>query len=172
MRTELLSKNKSYIIGSRLPFVSASVMPAILGAVWCWVYGYEFHIFNALLVRVEIYSIKEDIFFGNIVTELDGKVIKIDSRSSDAIALAIRAHIPIMVSKDVMDKAAIVPEKDIQEVEQEGEESGAEPVEPPVPTTPEEEERLSIFDDFLENLDSDDASDEEKTDDKPGPDKK
>ena len=131
-----------------------------------------FNIFNALLVRVEIYSIKEDIFFGNIVTELDGKVIKIDSRSSDAIALAIRAHIPIMVSKDVMDKAAIVPEKDIQEVEQEGEESGAEPVEPPVPTTPEEEERLSIFDDFLENLDSDDSSDEEKTDDKPGPDKK
>ena len=131
-----------------------------------------FNIFNALLVRVEIYSIKEDIFFGNIVTELDGKVIKIDSRSSDAIALAIRAHIPIMVSKDVMDKAAIVPEKDIQEVEQEGEVSGAEPAEPPVPTTPEEEERLSIFDDFLENLDSDDASDEEKTDDKPGPDKK
>jgi 1,4-dihydroxy-2-naphthoate octaprenyltransferase len=44
-----ISKNKSYIIGTRLPFVSASVLPAILGAVWCWVYGKEFHPLQALL---------------------------------------------------------------------------------------------------------------------------
>jgi 1,4-dihydroxy-2-naphthoate octaprenyltransferase len=47
--TEAVSKNKSYIVGSRLPFVSASVLPAILGAVWCWVYGNEFSLFHALL---------------------------------------------------------------------------------------------------------------------------
>jgi len=82
-----------------------------------------FNIFNALLVRVEIHTLKEDIFFGNIVAELDGKVINIDSRSSDAIALAIRAHIPIMVAKEVMDSAAIVPEKDIQDASLEEDEA-------------------------------------------------
>ena len=46
---EIISKNKSYITGTRLPFVSASVLPAILGAVWCWTYGDEFHLLNALL---------------------------------------------------------------------------------------------------------------------------
>jgi len=49
MTTEAISKNKSYIIGTRLPFVSASVLPAILGSVWCWVYGSEFYLPNALL---------------------------------------------------------------------------------------------------------------------------
>lgn len=36
-------------MGTRLPFVSASVLPAILGSVWCWVYGSEFRPLNALL---------------------------------------------------------------------------------------------------------------------------
>jgi 1,4-dihydroxy-2-naphthoate polyprenyltransferase len=42
MTTETISKHKSYITGTRLPFVTASVLPAILGAFWCWVYGEEF----------------------------------------------------------------------------------------------------------------------------------
>ncbi|MFZ3138813.1 MAG: hypothetical protein WA126_15645 [Thermodesulfovibrionales bacterium] len=49
MSAEVISRNKSYIIGTRLPFVSASVLPAILGSVWSWVYGSEFHLLNALL---------------------------------------------------------------------------------------------------------------------------
>ena len=78
-----------------------------------------FNTFNALLVRVEIQSLKDDVFFGNIVVELDGKMINIDSRSSDAIALAVRAHIPIMVAREVLDTAAIKFEKDIQDADQE-----------------------------------------------------
>lgn len=49
MHAEAISKNKSYIMGARLPFVSASVLPAILGAVWCWVYATEFHLTYAIL---------------------------------------------------------------------------------------------------------------------------
>lgn len=49
MTTGTVSKQKSYLIGSRLPFVSASVLPAILGAVWCWAFGHEFLLDNALL---------------------------------------------------------------------------------------------------------------------------
>src|SRR3990170_2234189 len=133
-----------------------------------------FNIFNALLVRVEIHTLKEDIFFGNIVAELDGKVINIDSRSSDAIALAIRAHIPIMVAKEVMDSAAIVPEKDIQDAsleEDEAEKTDQDQSEQPEPTSPEDEERLSVFDNFLENLDDSEPPAEDNTDDKPDQDK-
>jgi len=49
MHAEAISRNKSYIIGSRLPFVSASVMPAILGTIWCWLYASEFHLTHAIL---------------------------------------------------------------------------------------------------------------------------
>lgn len=49
MHAEAISRNKSYIVGSRLPFVSASVLPAILGAVWCWAYAPEFHLTHAIL---------------------------------------------------------------------------------------------------------------------------
>jgi 1,4-dihydroxy-2-naphthoate polyprenyltransferase len=49
MSVEVISRNKSYIMGTRLPFVSASVLPAILGSVWSWVYGSEFYLLNALL---------------------------------------------------------------------------------------------------------------------------
>jgi 1,4-dihydroxy-2-naphthoate octaprenyltransferase len=49
MSTEVVSKNKSYIVGTRLPFVSASVLPAILGTFWCWVYGSGFNLPNAII---------------------------------------------------------------------------------------------------------------------------
>jgi len=49
MTAETISKQKSYVMGTRLPFVSASVFPAILGAVWCWTSGYEFLLINAVL---------------------------------------------------------------------------------------------------------------------------
>jgi bifunctional DNase/RNase len=46
--------------------------------------------FGARIKRVEIISLREDIFYGNVVAEQDGKEIQIDSRPSDAIALAVR----------------------------------------------------------------------------------
>lgn len=134
-----------------------------------------FSTFNALLVRVEIHSLKEEVFFGNIVVELDGKTINIDSRSSDAIALAVRAHIPIMVAREVMESAAIVPEKDVQDDSQDlegADDTILDQVEPPAPPTPEEVERLTVFDDFLDNLDTPEPPDEDKAEDPPDPEKK
>jgi len=127
-----------------------------------------FTTFNALLVRVEIQSLKEDIYYGNIVAELDGQTINIDARSSDAIALAVRAHIPIMVHAAVMDSAAIVPEPDIQDDNPPPPDDSEQAVEttPPAPPTPEEQERLSIFDDFLDNMDPGGPSDDNDTDPK------
>jgi len=117
-----------------------------------------FTLFNGKILRVEIVALKEDIFYGNIVAETDGKIINIDSRPSDAIALAVRAHVPVLVSQAVMDEAGIVPERNIQE------ETPSEPVEKPAPGTkaePEDEKRLDVFEDFLKKLGTD-KGDQEK----------
>jgi uncharacterized protein len=119
-----------------------------------------FTLFNSRILRVEIVSMKEDIFFGNIVAETDGKITNIDSRPSDAIALAVRAHAPMLVSQEVMDAAGIVPESNMQEELPSGLPSGladkaggkAEPA---------DEKRLDVFEDFLKKLGSK-KDDEEK----------
>lgn len=109
-----------------------------------------FHAMNARVTRVEVIALKDDTFYGNIVAEQDGKTINIDSRPSDAIAIAVRARAPILVARAVMDAAGILPEEDLRE---EQEESPAEEVEPT-------SERLSIFEDFLEKLDTDKSEEE------------
>jgi hypothetical protein len=69
--------------------------------------------------------------------------MEIDSRPSDAIALAVRVGSPIFVSEQVMGLASIMPE---EELSADG-------------TTPEESENLAIFRDFVESLDLDDLAD-------------
>jgi hypothetical protein len=112
-----------------------------------------FTTFNARILRVEIIALKDDIFFGNIVTDSGGKIVDIDSRPSDAIALAVRAHVPILVVQDVMDAAGIVPERDLQ----------SEPP-PPAPAgsarpqphpAKENDDGLDVFEDFLKKLKDD-----------------
>ena len=115
-----------------------------------------FTLFNGKILRVEIVSLKEDIFYGNIVAETDGKVINIDSRPSDAIALAVRAHVPVLVSQSVMDEAGIVPENNIQD-ETPSDTLGK----PGADAEPEDEQRLDVFEDFLKKLGTD-KGDEEK----------
>jgi len=112
-----------------------------------------FTLFNGKILRVEIVTLKEDIFFGNIVAEAGGKIINVDSRPSDAVALAVRAHVPILVSQAVMDEAGIVPEENLQE------ETPADPLDKPAPgpesepnAAPEDEKRLDVFEDFLKKL--------------------
>jgi bifunctional DNase/RNase len=113
---------------------------------------------NGKILRVEIIALKEDIFYGNIVAETEGKIINIDSRPSDGIALAVRTHVPVLVNQAVMDEAGIVPENNIQE------ETPSETVERTAQggaAEPEDEKRLDVFEDFLKKLGTD-KSDEEK----------
>lgn len=119
---------------------------------------------NARLVRVEVSSLSEDVFFGNLVIEADGKQINIDSRPSDALALAVRFHVPILVSREVMEIASITPEKDIQDsIPETAEDSGSETLE----ESPDAKNRLSVFEDFLDKLDIDDLPDSKKNKDQP-----
>ena len=103
---------------------------------------------NAKLIRAVIKSLKDDIFFGVLVVEVNGKELEIDSRPSDAIAVAVRAHVPIMVSEKVMDEASIIPEEGKQADEIiNGEEEEAQPGSDQLTLG---EDRLSIFEDYLE----------------------
>ncbi len=91
------------------------------------------------VLRVEISDLKSDIFYATLVIEAKGKTIEIDSRSSDALALAVRAKVPIYVHDDVMNKAAILPEAEIDEAAEGG------------------EDKLSAFKDFVDSLDFDES---------------
>lgn len=120
-----------------------------------------FNTLNARVTRVEVVALRDDTFFGNIVVETDGQSMNIDSRPSDALALAVRAHVPILVTKNIMDMAGITPEEDLQE---QASERAEKPEEPEVEGG---EDRLEIFQDFFEKLDMDDLDkDKDKDEDK------
>ena len=97
---------------------------------------------GASVERVAITDLRNDTFFAQITLKLDGRRLELDSRPSDAIALAVRTHISVFVSDDVMQQAAITPEPDM-----EGSREGPAPVETPGPEAPD------AFRDFLEGLD-------------------
>jgi len=107
---------------------------------------------NARIIRVEVSALKDDTFFGNIIAEVNGRSLNVDARPSDALNLAVRAHVPILVARSVMDAAGITPEEDIQEQKQIESKMKAETPEP----SEESQERLSVFEDFLERLNLDD----------------
>ncbi len=120
---------------------------------------------NANLIRAVIKALKDDVFFGALVVEVNGKELEIDSRPSDAIAVAVRAHVPIMVSEKVMNEASIIPEKGKQEDEIIG---GEEETQPESGQLTLGEDRLSIFEDYLENKSDQSDTKENGTDeDKP-----
>ncbi len=88
--------------------------------------------------HIVVNDLREDTFYARIVMELNDKHVEVDSRPSDAIALAVRFQIPIYVAPPVMEKAAIRPSTSAEEV------------------TEDEVEKLGAFKDLLEDLDLDD----------------
>lgn len=68
--------------------------------------------FDIALLEVTIYKLEEGIFYSELLCEMNGKEIKIDSRTSDAVALALRFRCPIFTSEDILQKAGIVLEAD------------------------------------------------------------
>ena len=100
---------------------------------------------GAKLTQVVINELADETFYAKLVIDVDGRQVEVDSRPSDAIALAIRAKVPIFVEESVLDQAGMV-------FETEAEESESEPSE----ATELDEEKLSIFKDFIETLDIED----------------
>jgi hypothetical protein len=98
------------------------------------------------VLHINITELRDDVFYARIVISIAGQEIEIDSRPSDALALAVRTHVSIFVSEDVMEEAASVPETDVE---------AADSVDEP-------DERLKVFKDFFETLDLDDLNEPEE----------
>ena len=106
---------------------------------------------HARLVRVEVSALRGDVFYGNLVIDSGGSLVNVDARPSDSIALAVRAHVPILVAREIFEQAGITPDKDIlQEAEESEAKASAEINEN------ESQERLSVFESFLKNVNLDD----------------
>jgi len=109
---------------------------------------------GAEIREVAVTDLSQEIFYARIVLTVNGRTIEIDSRPSDAIALAVRAKVPIYVDESVMDRAGVRLEAE-EESERESE------TEPPEIERVESEERiseadLSVFREVIESLDLDD----------------
>lgn len=92
--------------------------------------------------HVLIKALNEGVFYASLFVDINGELKEIDSRSSDAIALAVRVKVPIFVAEEVIEEVGVLPEPDILEDQEE--------------STEEEKETLDIFTDFVDSLDFDD----------------
>lgn len=103
--------------------------------------------------HILINELRDQVFYARLYVDINGKLIDIDCRPSDAIALAVRAKVPIFIDEAVMAETAIVPEPDLSDIDDAGE------MPPPAEG---EEEVLDAFADFVDSLDLDDFEDDEK----------
>jgi bifunctional DNase/RNase len=103
---------------------------------------------GAQVAHIVVTELKNDTFYANIVMDVNGKNVEIDARPSDAIALAVRVSAPLFVAEQVMEDASIIPETGLEELETDPTDTA--------PVSAEEEERLSAFRDFINELDLDD----------------
>jgi bifunctional DNase/RNase len=67
---------------------------------------------GAQVVRITVTELRENTFYAQITVQQDGSEVEIDSRPSDAIALAIRSDAPIFAADDVIEESAIEFEGD------------------------------------------------------------
>ena len=107
---------------------------------------------GAGLTHITISDLQNDTFFAKLNLRVDGKTVEVDSRPSDAIALAVRAGVPIYVADEVLDKAGIVLDesgKPLMPEEKPGEAKSAEVRE-------EELHRMSAFTEFINTLNLED----------------
>jgi bifunctional DNase/RNase len=107
---------------------------------------------GASVTHILINDLREDTFYARIVLDVQGRHAEVDSRPSDAIALAVRAKCPIYVEESVIDKAGVTLEPESDKVDEEDIPEG----ESLSQSERVDEDRLSIFRDFINSLDIDD----------------
>lgn len=102
---------------------------------------------GGVIQQVLVTDLAQDVFYARIIIDQDGKRIEIDSRPSDAIALAVRVKVPILVDESVMEKAGVTLDPEGEENTPDRERSGDD-----VPAGTD----LSVFRDFINSLDFED----------------
>jgi len=124
-----------------------------------------YSVINALGAKVNFIVVSElhnDTFYAKINVIINGKYMEIDSRPSDAIAIAVRAKAPIYAEEEVLDKAGIVFDHETgkpipsSQVDEHGKKRDI---------SEEELRKLSAFTDFINTLDLQDL-DKGKSEDK------
>ena len=95
---------------------------------------------GATIREVVIADLADETFHARITLETGGRVVEVDSRPSDALALAVRTGVRIFAAEEVLDRAGVASDTADDD----------EPV---------DEERLSIFRDFVNSLDVEPGTD-------------
>jgi len=108
---------------------------------------------GASVDSIIVNGLESDTFFAKIVLNVDGGQLEIDSRPSDAIALAVRVKVPIYVEEVVLDKAGVMLDKDTDKLlpEEEGKDKTASKK-----VSEEDINKMSAFRDFIDTLNLDD----------------
>ena len=105
--------------------------------------------------HILVNDLQNDTFYATITIDINGVQEDIDCRPSDAVALAVRAQVPIYANESVLDKAGIQLDKEGNKLTPPGEE--ASPTEERRTEVKEEElEGMSAFTDFIDSLDLED----------------
>ena len=108
---------------------------------------------GASIKSIIVSDLKSDTFYAKVILNVDGGQIEVDSRPSDALALAVRAEVPIYADEGVMDKAGIILDEETgKPVVDETEEALGKDRK----ISEEEMKKLSAFYDFINTLDMDD----------------
>jgi bifunctional DNase/RNase len=94
---------------------------------------------GVVVKQIIVSDLAEDTFRARLRLQIDGREVDLDARPSDAIALAVRAGVPIFATDAVLDRAGVIPESA-------------------------EKENLSVFREFVNSLDTDmpDESDDRR----------
>ena len=66
------------------------------------------HTFNIDLLEITVYKLEEGVFYSKLTCDNGQRIIEIDARTSDAIALALRFKCPIYTTEDILKKAGII----------------------------------------------------------------
>jgi hypothetical protein len=112
-------------------------------------------VLGATINSVIVSDLKNDTFYAKIILNIDGGQMEVDSRPSDALALAVRAEASIYAEEIVLDKAGILLDKETgKPIPSEGGAGGADGESKEV--SEEEMKKMSAFYDFINTLDLDD----------------
>ncbi|RRR68909.1 MAG: bifunctional nuclease family protein [Candidatus Viridilinea halotolerans] len=106
------------------------------------------------VVHILVNDIQDNTFFARIVIEQQGRIVEVDARPSDAIAVAVRAEVPIFVAAQVLDQAGVLFDED--EPSATGESDHPDQPAPPEAEADLNDDSMSIFRNFINTLDLND----------------
>jgi len=107
---------------------------------------------GASINSIVVNDLKNDTFYAKIILNVSGEQVEIDSRPSDALALAVRVPAPIYAEEAVLDKASILLDRETGKPVQEPQGAGGKGKE----VSEEEMKRMSAFCEFINTLDLED----------------